>query len=167
MRWWALVLVLFVLSLFADPLKAQLRNAGTRAAPKTDEKLWGAWTRVSHKYGAWEPVTAGNGPFHLTITPGQFDCKRRGWGSHPFSYTVDPTKNPKTIHMVTTVKSIDGITGKTVEVHQETRRGIYKVEGDRLTICLELFGHGRPKRFSAFAPGKGYYLLSVYRRDKK
>jgi uncharacterized protein (TIGR03067 family) len=165
---WGIVLAVLLLSLFASPLKAQSPNSGKKAVPKTDEKLLGDWIRVSEKVGDFEPVSVGTGPCHLIITPSRFHWKRKGWDSLPSIYAVDPRKSPKIIDVVETVKFIDSITGETVgPAHQHILRGIYKVEGNLLTICWDIHDHGRPKRFSGVAFWKWYYLLSVYRRDKR
>jgi uncharacterized protein (TIGR03067 family) len=67
------------------------------------------------------------------------------------TYELDPSKTPKWID----------ITGKDRKV-----LGIYRLDGDKLTICLNEHADGdRPTRFAS-EPGSRNDLLMVLRRDK-
>jgi uncharacterized protein (TIGR03067 family) len=67
---------------------------------------------------------------------------------------IDPTRNPKFIDIAFTEGDPRG----------RTSLGIYKLEGDVLTICRSAPGQPRPERFSS-EPGSGHTLMS-YRREK-
>src|SRR5947207_3134464 len=123
MKGLCLVLALFVWSLPANQSRGRFPEPVVQTTVKKDKKLWGTWIRVSHAFGGERPVTAGYGPFRVVITAKRFDHKRRGLGTLPGTYTIDPTKSPKTIDIVGTVKTI--LKGKVLEVHQETWPGIY------------------------------------------
>lgn len=68
---------------------------------------------------------------------------------------IDPTANPKTVD-----KTIVKGTGE-----GETTLGIYKLDGDQLTICLAVGTKERPTEFSA-KPAV-HHLVLVYKRVKK
>lgn len=66
------------------------------------------------------------------------------------TFALDPTKTPRAYDRVYS----DG----------SPRKGIYRLEGDRLTVCIAALGGERPTAF-ATRPGDGLTLL-VYRREK-
>jgi uncharacterized protein (TIGR03067 family) len=69
-------------------------------------------------------------------------------------FKVDPTVTPKTIE----VTMLDGPSkGK-------THHGIYKLEGDRYTVCMAFEGRPVPTQF-ATRPGSGC-ILEVLKREK-
>jgi len=70
-------------------------------------------------------------------------------------YTIDPSKNPKTIDYDMT----DGFTkGK-------KQFGIYKIDADTVTFCFASPEKDRPKEFTS-PPGSGN-TLSVWKKEKK
>jgi uncharacterized protein (TIGR03067 family) len=71
------------------------------------------------------------------------------------TFKIDATKNPKTID----VKTTKGLGQGT------TILGIYKLEGDRWSICNAGPGKERPKDFTA-TKGSGHTLV-VWEREKK
>jgi len=58
----------------------------------------------------------------------------------PATYKLDPSKNPKEIDLV-------GKKGPKGQEKEQKMYGIYKVEGDNLSICLSDKAESRPKDF--------------------
>jgi uncharacterized protein (TIGR03067 family) len=69
------------------------------------------------------------------------------------TYTIDPNKSPKEIDLI----NGDG----------NVMVGIYKLEGDELTLCFRKLepAIGRPQKFEA-APGSGRMLVVLKREQK-
>ncbi|HLW65945.1 MAG TPA: family 16 glycoside hydrolase, partial [Gemmataceae bacterium] len=74
-------------------------------------------------------------------------------------FTLDPTKDPKTIDMKFEDPIRDRILG-TFGVW----RGIYRLEGNRLTLCVGAPNDPRPERFESDLHSKGNELVLVMRR---
>jgi uncharacterized protein (TIGR03067 family) len=89
--------------------------------------------------------------------------KKTGWSDEmgkkvnvqEVTIKLDPTAKPKTVDKVITKGPGKG----------ETMLGIYKLEGDQLTICLAVGGKERPTEFAA--PANGNAMVVVYKREKK
>ncbi len=116
------------------------------------QELTGTWEPVSKiNDGKKEPddraklVIDSSGEAKLLV--GDLDV-RRGMTD------IDPMAKPMTIDMI----------WKTADREGNKTRGIYKVEGDRLTICFAAIGKERPKEFSS-EPGSGNELVT-YERAK-
>jgi len=71
------------------------------------------------------------------------------------THTIDPTTKPKTIDAAHTEGPFNG----------QTLLGIYKLEGDKLTVCLALPDKERPTEFTTKL-GTGT-LLYTFKREKK
>jgi uncharacterized protein (TIGR03067 family) len=70
------------------------------------------------------------------------------------STQIDPTANPMSMNVTYTEGDPKG----------QTAFGIYKIEGDLLTICRSAPGQARPTEFAS-TPGSGHTLMT-YQRDK-
>jgi uncharacterized protein (TIGR03067 family) len=73
------------------------------------------------------------------------------------TFTLDPTKTPRRIDVVSAEGPFKG----------KTLPGIYELKGDNLTLCFEADGKGdqRPTKFEA--PEMTRFALLTYRREKK
>src|SRR6476620_3769727 len=72
------------------------------------------------------------------------------------TFTLDPDKSPKWI---------DIKTGEKGPFKGLTLPGIYKIEGEKLVVCLQADGKKRPAEFDA--KQKTRNMLLTYKREKK
>jgi uncharacterized protein (TIGR03067 family) len=79
-----------------------------------------------------------------------------GENSDKGTYTIDPSKSPKWIDIKT--KADGPFKGRTLP-------GIYKLEGDKLTVCCNSEKMDRPKDFEA--KEKTPMMVLTYKREKK
>jgi uncharacterized protein (TIGR03067 family) len=126
--------------------------AADDAAEEDLKKLQGEWVLESfNKEGEELPAKALKATMTVKGEPWLYKSDIGEWST---TFKIDPSKTPKTIDMTIG-------TGKTAR----RQRGIYKIEGDTLTICRAA-GRGdeeRPKEF----PGdhKGLVLI-VWKRAR-
>jgi uncharacterized protein (TIGR03067 family) len=114
--------------------------------------------------GAGRPPTAprGRGPPRVFVPRRQCDTIHfLGDETTPgadlwFSYTLDPSKNPKTIDMKLTKSPDKKDLGK-------VQLGIYVLEGDQLKICAS--EKKRPAKFAA--DEASHTAVVVFKREKK
>jgi uncharacterized protein (TIGR03067 family) len=71
-------------------------------------------------------------------------------GVVPYSYELDSSKEPKTIDLTWSEGAIKG----------KKQLGIYRLEGDKLTICVARIDKERPKKFES-EKGSGNLLLTL------
>ncbi len=120
--------------------------------PKGNEDLRGTWIVESVRM-AIEPLTwleegAKGGTLVITADQIQFKGER---GTESWPYTLDPTKKPAAIDFS--------------EENKKITRGIYKLEGDKLTICLANYpDKKRPTEFKAKPDPDGQGLLVLKRK---
>ena len=127
--------------------------AADDAAEEYLKKLQGEWVLVSFKKEGEDLPAKAIEATRLTVKGEQWLYKS-DIGEWSTTFKIDPSKTPKTIDMTIG-------TGKTAR----RQRGIYKIDGDTLTICRAA-GRGdeeRPKEF----PGdhKGLVLI-VWKRAR-
>jgi len=72
------------------------------------------------------------------------------------TFTIDGSKSPKWI---------DIKTGENGPFKGKTLPGIYKLDGDNLTLCCHADGKTRPEEFEAKAKTRN--MLLTYKREKK
>jgi len=122
-----------------------------------DEELVGEWDLISfEKDGKKVPekdfkgirVRFTSSPRTVTVTKGE---KTLAEGT----VEVDPAKQPQTINV--TITSEGAKKGK-------TSVGIYRVDGDSLTLCFDDTGKMRPKEFAS-KPGSGFDLRKYTRSN--
>jgi len=118
--------------------------------PKTDhDRLQGTWVLVSGERGGEPPPEGFLGGFKLTFAGDKFSIQLKGETKGPGAYMLDPAKTPREINLTP-----DG----------QNLRGIYRLKGDELTLCLDENRGPRPTEFKS--PAGTNHLLLVLRREK-
>jgi uncharacterized protein (TIGR03067 family) len=122
-------------------------------AKKEIAKLEGVWVFESQTVGGKGATKEQLDPMRIAI---KGDTLTRGSGAISIAskMTIDPSKKPKTIDLVTRLPG--GGSEKAV--------GIYELSGDTLKICYDNTGKERPKEFKS-AEGSTV-VLSVLKRQK-
>jgi uncharacterized protein (TIGR03067 family) len=115
-------------------------------APVPPPKPPRADKRAAELIGEWE------GPHLLVITKGRA-AYHHGGDPRVYELRVDPSGKPPAYDM----RGTGRVAGRVL-------RGIYRVEGDTLTLCYHSAGRERPAAFEG--PGKGTYT-ATYRRKKR
>jgi uncharacterized protein (TIGR03067 family) len=141
-------------------LAAGLLVAAAAAQDETTKKdlgqIQGTWRLVSRERdGKADPAEAIKGV--LVTHEGDkfsFTGSASGSGAMKGTFKLDATKKPKAVDRM----PADGPQkGKTLP-------GIYRLEGDTLTICVSVEGKDRPTEF-ATKPNSGL-VLAVFKREK-
>jgi len=144
-----------------------LVSVGVRAADlQKDEAMLGTWTVVFYEVdgkvleaynGNFYEFSAGNHPYLGGLF---YTFSRKGEPDEEGFYTIDATKNPKWLDISNTY-TLDWLGYS--DVNWYTYRGIYKLEGDRLTLSYcDCLPERRPTEFKS-AGGN----LMVLQRLKK
>jgi uncharacterized protein (TIGR03067 family) len=117
---------------------------------KDDEKILGTWTVVSIEEGGKKAPEELIKDATVTFTADGKMTTKRGEQEQEFTYRLDPTQK---------IKEFNGTNaaGKTVS-------GIYKFDGDTLTVCFDRAG-GRPTEFAS--PDGTVIVLYALKREKK
>lgn len=124
-----------------------------RYAKEESEKLQGEWAGVSVEEKGKKVPEEGAKKLRLTVKGDKWVVKLGDRQVGEATFKVDPSKDPKRIDMTFKVD------GKDVD-----SRGIYKLNGDTLTLCRASGKTERPKEFK----GKNdRYNLEVWKRVKK
>jgi uncharacterized protein (TIGR03067 family) len=137
-------LLLFAfLSPFVDAPKAEKSDT---------DQIQGTWENVSGRFNGEdrEPIDE-----RMIVTDEFLKYQPEAPGS-TCVYEIDPTSKPRRITMWAVLES---------GAQDKARHGIYKIEDDTLTLCINPFDDGRrPMKFSADKDDGN--LLMVYRRVK-
>ncbi len=147
MRWagTAMAAVLLLLGA-AQPKKAEVKDPA--------EELQGGWSMVL-LFASGEETPAGEAKGSELVVQDDVYRSKLGATAEAATFKIDATKSPKAIDFTFT----SGFSkGKTI-------KGIYKLEGDDLTICRGLSPEAaRPEEFAA--PLDSGLLLVVWKRSK-
>lgn len=115
--------------------------------------LDGEWTLVFMEQRGARAGGEGANQYKLTVNGDQWTVTSFRGQEQKMTFTIDPSQNPKTIDL--TMKSGDKV------AHS---RGIFKVEGDTLTVCRTGGETERPTEFKT-TPESG--VLVVWKRAGK
>ncbi len=115
-------------------------------APKDDalkkeaQRLQGKWTCVSIETRGDKLVGQDfkDCKADFTFNPDNLVVKSAN-KTETWSFRIDPASNPKSIDVI-----FENEEGK-----KQTARGIFEVEGDKLTLCWSLNDEARPKEFKS------------------
>jgi uncharacterized protein (TIGR03067 family) len=138
--------------LLAFGIAQRQEAAGGNDAKKELEKLRGTWTLETRISGGKESKQAKALASQLRIDGSNWTVLIRGKALSADRIVLDPSQNPKTIDRI----SEPG--GRKVVV-----RGVYKLQGDTLTVAVAPAGEARPKSFEA--PKGSSTILSIYKRE--
>jgi uncharacterized protein (TIGR03067 family) len=150
--------IICVLVLLATPLL--LAADGGDDVRKELKALQGKWKTVAGEAEGKPFAKDGIPPFTVVIAP---DGKSKGLASGEefrFTITVDPKKNPKTIENL----------HETGEQKGKRQYGIYKLEGDKFTVCMTPPGSAegdRPKDFATKDTTNVVFVFERVKEDKK
>jgi uncharacterized protein (TIGR03067 family) len=129
-------------------------SADDRATKEELERHQGIWTATSSIYDGQEAPEGLVRSITRTVEKDHVVWKRDGKSFAGTRIELDPSRDPRSIDVIP-----DG--GKD---RGERVLGIYKLEDDRLTICMAAPGKPRPKEFKA-EKGSGY-TLRTFTREK-
>jgi RNA polymerase sigma-70 factor (ECF subfamily) len=124
--------------------------AGKDEAPKDEEKILGTWALVSIAEGGEKAPEAKIRGAQVTFTADGKMTVKQGEQEQEFTYKLSPAQKPKEF-------SGTNAQGRTV-------LGIYKLDGDTLTVCYDR-GGDRPAEFASNEGTK--VVLEVLKRVKK
>ena len=134
------------------------KTTETDAKTTDEEKIQGVWTFDSGKANG-QDLQGAEGE-RIKNSTYEFTAKKLiikfNEDSHEATYKLDPSAKPKTLDLVVSIRG-----------GEETRPGIYKLEGDTLTYCAKrpAGADERPTEFES-KEGSGIVLL-VLKREKK
>jgi uncharacterized protein (TIGR03067 family) len=128
---------------------------GKDDAKKEMEKLQGVWVMVSGERNGEALPDDQVKALKRTVKGEEFTITRDGETVVKGTFTVDPSKSPKTIDVMVT----EG------DNKDKKMLGIYEIDGDNYKVCYAPFGKDRPKEFSS--KGEEGITLAVWKRDKK
>ena len=119
------------------------------AIKKARKEMEGTWQAVSYALDGKKAADEDMRKIQLMIDlDGKFKARREGKTFIAGTTTIDPTSKPATFDIVFSEGDAKG----------QTSRGIYKIEGETLTICRAAAGKDRPPEFAS-KPESGHTLL--------
>jgi uncharacterized protein (TIGR03067 family) len=122
------------------------------------KKLQGVWKATSVVYNGDTLSEDGEGKIKLTVKgdAGSVEANKNIKGEYAkVKFTLDESTSPRLMDVSIQAGGQKGI----------TLEAIYKLDGDKLTICTKVLGMDRPAKFES--PGGGSIALIVLERVKE
>jgi len=123
------------------------------AAPKLD----GKWVYESQTIGGQELSPARRGEIWIEVKDGSFLRCGKGGLRQELRLTLDVAREPAEFTLVFKHPATDKVSES---------KGIYKLDGDRLSLCYDNTGRTRPAKFES-PDGRDEIVLSVLKRAKE
>ena len=120
------------------------------------KSLQGVWTCASAVIDGKPLAEEAAKNLKLTLTADRYKTERGEQVLFDGTYMVNAVKNPPQIDMIGTEGDLKG----------KVALGIYKLDGDTLTICYVMPGKERPAAFES-QPQSGAFLVVWKRSEKK
>jgi uncharacterized protein (TIGR03067 family) len=124
--------------------------------PVSVKQIVGSWKCVSATIDGRPLGGDTAGQLRLTLTADRYKTERGDQVLFDSTYTIDAAKSPAQIDMIGTEGDLKG----------KTAPGIFKLDGDALTICYVMPGKERPKTFES-EPQSGAFLVTWKRAEAK
>lgn len=148
----ALLLCAFTLAFAPAPFPKTRERGGQQFA-----SLEGKWTYVAQTIGGWQLPRESRNEIWVEIQGASYWRCGTGGVRQESRLTLDPKRQPKEFTLTFT----HPISGKV-----SVSKGIYRLDGDRLTLCYNATGNTRPAKFES-PEGQEGVVLSVLRRSSK
>jgi uncharacterized protein (TIGR03067 family) len=149
--------IICVLVVLATPL---LRAADTDDVQKELKALQGKWKTVACEAGGKPFPKDGIPDFTFVVAADGKSTGKTPQGEFTFTMTVNPKKNPKTIENLHETGAEKG----------KKQYGIYKLEGDKFTVCLagpNSAEADRPKDFNTKDTKNVVFVFERVKEEKK
>jgi uncharacterized protein (TIGR03067 family) len=142
-----------MLSLVAGLLLVGLADVPTK--DQEQQKLQGTWTVTAHTAGGKKTAPKEIATWRVIVKGNEITARDGIDLLSAYVFRLDPSASPRAIDLDVTAGP------------DKDRKvlGIYKLEGDTLTVCVPEPGKARPKEFAS-KEGSGH-LLFVFQREKK
>jgi len=128
---------------------------GVKDPPKKEASIVGVWIREKLTAGGKDESELGAGARFTFTEDGKFLMKQKDRDEREEGkYKVDPKKDPAEIEF-------EGRRGK----KDSPILGIYKLDGDSLTLCINGGENARPTKFES--PEGSQNILMTFKRAKK
>jgi uncharacterized protein (TIGR03067 family) len=124
-------------------------------APMNDSRILGVWSCSSATIDGRPLAEETAKELRLTLTADRYKSERGGQVLFDSTYRTDASTSPARIEMI----------GTEGDLKDKAALGIYKLEGDTLTMCYVMPGKERPVAFES-QPQSGAFLV-VWKRAEK
>jgi uncharacterized protein (TIGR03067 family) len=122
--------------------------------------LEGTWKAVAMEAGGQPLPKESLPPFTFIVGAGGKSVAKMAEGEEQATISVDPTKSPRTIDNLHESGATKG----------KTQYGIYKLEGDKWTVCMTRPGvspDDRPKTFDTTGTANVLFVFERQKQDKQ